>query len=402
MASSCSKQEDVPVLRFASFGGAGADDEFTRLVKALDKQFEEKHGVKVVSELIPGEYVQKMLLNHVANTMPDVMVLDASSAAVFLNNDILEDLSPRIAAEEKGFENRYFANVLDVFRREGKIFGLPNDFTPMVLYYNKDLFDAAGVPYPQDGWTFEEFREKARLLTKPEKKQYGFVFANWMPGWVMWLWNNGGSVLSPDGTKASGFLDSPKNAETVAFLRDLIVKDKVAPSLSQAAALGVDPFLAGQAAMTVSGHWSMVDYRKATAINWKRLGVVTLPTNLPRSQTVLYMTGFAIPKGAKNKDLAWEYVKMRASAEFQRPYNASGIAISGVREVAEEKKNDPLEAQFMPIIPTGRPPSGSLVEGYQVVETVGQSMMDSVLNNGRDPLEALRSAAQRIDRELAK
>src|SRR5690606_28044953 len=131
---------------FASFGGASADDEFTRLVKALDKQFEEKHGIKVVSELIPGEYVQKMLLNHVANTMPDVMVLDASSAAVFLNNDILEDLSPRIAAEEKGFENRYFANVLDVFRREGKIFGLPNDFTPMVLYYNKDLFDAAGVP----------------------------------------------------------------------------------------------------------------------------------------------------------------------------------------------------------------------------------------------------------------
>src|SRR5205085_11138122 len=123
-------------------------------------------------------------------------------------------------------------------------------FTPMVLYYNKRLFDRAEVSYPKAGWNFEQFLQTAQKLTIPGK-QWGFVFNNWMAGWIMWLWNNGGDVLSPDGTRASGYFDSPHNVQTVSFLRDLIDKYKIAPTLSANASLGVDPFANGQAAMAV-------------------------------------------------------------------------------------------------------------------------------------------------------
>lgn len=87
------------------------------------------------------------------------------------------------------------------------------------MYYNKRLFDKAGVAHPKAGWNFEDFRNTAKALTIPGK-QYGFSFANWMPGWIMWLWNNGGDAIDASGPRASGILDSPENVQTLEFLRD--------------------------------------------------------------------------------------------------------------------------------------------------------------------------------------
>ncbi len=399
------------VVRISNWGGAGDDSEYDRIVQRMYADFEKAHpGVDVQVEGIPGsgEYVQKMLLNFVAGTQPDVMVLDASSAAVFVENGLLQDLTPFIQKDAQMQLQDYFPNVVDIDRRGDKLYAIPGDFTPMVMYYNKDLFDQAGVPYPKAGWHFEKFLETAQRLTTPER-QYGFVFSNWMPGWVMWLWNNGGDVLSPDGKVAAGYFDSPANVHTVGFLRDLIKKHRVAPSLSEVASMGVDLFANGQAAMTISGHWSMVGYKNAPKdsegkpkIDWKRLGVVELPHNTPQGHTVMYEAGFAIPKGAKHPDLAWELVKMWTGYRLQSQYNASGIAICARKDVSQERAADPIEREFLAIVPQARPPWGARVEGYEAVERIGKSMMDSVLNTEIDIREALQKAAARIDREFAK
>jgi len=407
-----------PVLRISNWGGAGDDGPFEQMIRRKDQEFEAATGAIVRKEGIPGEYVPKMLLNFVAGTQPDVMVVDASSAAVFINNGMLQDLTPFMAKDSKFRLTDYYENVLDTYRNrsggdhlakvENGIYAIPNDFTPMVMYYNKDLFDAAGVPYPKDDWTFADFLETSKRLTK--KGQFGFAFSNWMPGWVMFLWNNGGDVLAPDGRKASGYFDSKANVETLTFIRDLITKHRVAPSLSETAAMGVDPFANGQAAMTVSGHWAMVGYKSAKAINWERLGVVCLPHNVPVSQTVLYMSAYGIPKGAKNPELAWKYIEMWTSQALQREYQTTGIAVCARKDVSEERaglaSNAPtpeqrIERQFLPIVPTGRPPYGSRIEGYEIVEKVGTSAMQSVLN-GADVQSTLTEAAKRIDREFAK
>jgi hypothetical protein len=86
----------------------------------------------------------------------------------------------------------------------------------------------------------------------------------------------------------------------------------------------------------------------------------------------------------------------------QRKYNDSGIAICARRDVARERASDRLEAQFLPIIPTARPPHGATVEGYEIVEKVGKNALDSILNNDVDVRAALTRAAKRIDQEFAK
>ncbi len=415
------------------------------MVQAKDREFERANHALVRKEGIPGEYVPKMLLNFVADTQPDVMVVDASSAAVFKNNGMLQDLRPFIERDPDFKLSDFYDNVLDTYRgatssaRAGEkltseqmrdleqalktpaagrpIYAIPNDFTPMVMYYNKDLFDAAGVPYPKDSWSFDDFLQTAQKLTK--KGQYGFAFGNWMPGWVMWLWNNGGDVLSEDGQRASGFFDSEANQQTFTYIRDLINKHKVSPSLSEAASMGVDLFANGQAAMTVSGHWALVGYKNAPkkdgkpAINWERLGVVRMPHNTPDSKTVLYMSAYAIPRGAKNPELAWKYIKMWTSRALQTEYQSTGIAVCARKDVSQERaglfsdtsgvavREHEIEASFLPIIPTGRPPLGSRIEGYEIVEKVGTSAMQSILN-GADVKTTLSQAAKRIDQEFAK
>ncbi len=409
--SSCGPRPPQPiVLRVADWSGAGSDSEFDRLVQSFLRKFErENPGVRVQREGVPGEYKQKMLLDFVAGTMPDVMMVDASSAAAFVDTGALRDLGPFIARDRSFRLDDYYPNVVDIGRRGSKLFMIPGDFTPMAVYYNKELFDRARVPYPRAGWNFAQFRETAKRLTL-HGKQFGFAFTNWMPGWVMWLWNNGGDVVDPTGRRAEGYLDSDPNSATLAFLRDLIVKDGSAPSLSQAEAQGVDLFANGQAAMTVSGHWSLVGYREPPKdssgrpkIDWTKLGVVEMPHNTPSSNTVMYEAGFGISTNSKHPDLAWKFVRMWTSYEFQSRYNRSGIAVSARVDVSRQRAKEQLiEAQFTALVPSARPPYGCRIEDYEFVETRGQAAMDSILNEGAVPKRALHDAAHRVDLEFAK
>ncbi|HLK13405.1 MAG TPA: sugar ABC transporter substrate-binding protein [Fimbriimonadaceae bacterium] len=400
-------------LRIATWGTGEDDSDYAKKCDAIDHEFErENPGVKIVRETIPEQYVQAMVMAHVAGASPDIMMLDASSAAVFMNNGIVTDLAPIIAKDPEFRLDDYFPNVVDIARRGSAVYAIPQDFTPMVMYYNKRLFDRAQVPYPDGSWNFERFRQVARAVTINEgekNERFGYAFSNWMPGWVMWLWNNGGDVLTEDGTRAAGSLNSPQNAQTFRFLRDLIEVDHVSPSPSMTAAMGVDPFVSGRAAMTISGHWSLIDYKNAPKdrngqpkLDWRELGVTAVPHNTPLANTVMYESGYAIPTGCRHLDLAWRYVKYMTSRRVQMDYNSSGIAIDARKDVAQARAVDPLERAFLPLVATARAPRGSRVEGYDFVETQGASAMSSVLLNGADPLAALKTAAERIDLEFAK
>jgi multiple sugar transport system substrate-binding protein len=397
------------VLHVANWGAAKQGNEYDLLVDNLYHEFERQNpGVKIQEEPVPGEYVEKMALAYIAHAQPEIMMLDLSSSALFVNSKMVRDLSPMMKADPEFRREDFFPNVLDAARHGDAVYAVPLDFTPMVLYYNKRLFDKAGVPYPTPDWNFAKFEETAKRLTIPGK-QYGYAFANWVPGWMMWLWNNNAAPFIPETHRATGALDAPASTEAVTFLSD-IVKKGYSPSISQTAAAGVDLFANGEAAMTVSGHWSMVGYKNSPKgpdgkpkLTWDDLGVVALPHQTPTSQTVMYESGYAISANCKYPELAWKFIRYMTSAEVQRKYQSSGIAVCARRDIAEERgKGSPLEAAFLPIVPTCRPPYGAAVEGYEVVEEEMTKAMDSILQNGREPAAALHKAALAIDREFQK
>ncbi len=402
---SCSRPASTKIsLRIATWSGAGEDNEYYRLVQQIYRDFEtENPDIQIQVENMPSDYVAKMMLSHIAEVTPDVVVLDAASSALFMKNGVLQDISGYLANDKDLKRDQFFENTLLAGTYQDKLMSIPVDFTPMVMYYNKDLFDEANVPYPANGWSFQEFEATAAKLTAglAAKKKKGFVMSTWMPGWVMWLWNNGGNVLDPTGTKASGTLDSPANAETIGFLKGLVDKG-YAPKLGEVAASGVDPFANGDVAMNVSGHWSITGFKSAKGINWKRLGIVSMPTQLQTPVTVYYSSGLGIGNGCKNPEAAWRFIKHFCSYKNQLRYNSSGIAICARKDVAQERASEAIENDFVQLVPGARPPTGTQVEGYAFVEQQGKSMLESVLNGRKKPADALREMAIRIDREFAK
>lgn len=396
------------VLRVANWGGAQVESEFMRLEREIREEFEAAHpGVRVQIEQIPGsgQYAPKLLMMHVTGSVPDVVTLDASSAAVFIDNNVLWDLVPFIENDGGIDLDDYFENVVKIARRGDALYAIPLDFTPMVMYYNKRLFDEAGVPYPREGWTWDDFLETARKLTVfPEgarsPAQYGFNFENAMPLWVLWLWTNGADVLDPEGKRAGGYFDGPKSVEAVRFLVDLMTKHRVAPHLKESAAAGVDLFRSGRAAMDLKGHWMMIDYR-ADGIDF---GVVGLPTNNGARVTVVYEAGLAITRKAKHPELAWEYIKFMTSEQVQVRRVASGLAISANREAAAHFAGNPVEDTFLDEVRYARPPWGASVERYPFIEELGREMMEDILHSdGKLPVEqALRQTAKLIDAALAE
>lgn len=153
-------------LRVADWGGAASDPASSRYEREVRAEWNRLHpDIRIAEEHIPGSdaYVSKMLTAFVARTEPDIMALDASSAA-FIDNDTLRDLTPFAQADRLDL-TVYYPNVLNLARRGPHLYALPADFTPMMLYYNKRLFAQAGIPTPHDGWTWDEFHADCRRLT---------------------------------------------------------------------------------------------------------------------------------------------------------------------------------------------------------------------------------------------
>lgn len=392
------------VLRIAVWNAVGDDSDSARIEREVIEEFERLHpGVEVQMENIPGsqEYVRKLLLSFVAGAEPDVIRLDASSAAVFIENGVLRDLSTDIAGRDGIDLDEFFPNTVEIARRGDAVYAIPVDFTPLVVYYNKRLFDEAGVGYPKAGWTWAEFLRSAKALTRDGK--FGYTFGNWMPGWLPWVWNGGGDVLGPDG-RAVGVADSPKTVAAVDWLRDLTVRHQVAPSLSQMAAEGAAPFANAEAAMETSGHWNLTGLANAPKIKLSEIGVAPIPVKEPGQKpvTVIYESGWAIGKHCRQPRLAWEFVKYYTSQPVQRKVQSSGVGICARKDIARERANTNLEMEFLKIVPSGRMPWGASIEGYDFVESEGQKAMDGILKSGRDTRSALHEFAVRVDRQLGK
>jgi multiple sugar transport system substrate-binding protein len=200
-----------------------------------------------------------------------------------------------------------------------------------LLFYNRALFDEAGVPYPPSdptkAWTWDEFVAAAQKLTSdingkhpgeegfdPEKiRTYGVAFDKTYEGWTLYpfIFSNGGQLVNEDGTHL--LLDSPEATEAMQKLADLMWVQHVAPTPLQDQNLPgyVTMLQTGNLAMHISGHWSLLDYASVKDL---RFGVAVLPrfkepvTVVLGSPTVIFAT-------TQNKDAAVRFYKFHNNPE---------------------------------------------------------------------------------------
>ncbi len=315
------------------------------------QNFEDQNpNVIVQLEPVSGrDYYARLLTQLSAKAAPDIMQIGDDAVPSFVTKNAFVPLDSYLT--DSNFDTTiYLPGLLDPGKVDGKQYLLPKDYSPLAVYYNKKLFDESNIPYPVDGWTWEDFLATAQKLTLKDSSgnvtQWGIQLpAAWTTGFEYWVAAAGGSLISEDGKSFTGTMDSPEVARAVQFYADLYNKYQVAPQPADLNSFGGgnSEFANGKAAMMLFGRWPQSGFKTNPNIS---LGVVAPPRDKVRAN-ILFWGGFGIPTSSEYADTAYKYLSYVSGEPGAQVWK--DWALPAVKSVADSSglSKDPIEGVWI-------------------------------------------------------
>lgn len=288
--------------------------------------------IKVKTVNIPADsYSQKLNTMLATNTATDVIIAWEGDLTTFANSGKLVSLDSYIETTDAFPADALIPAVKKLQNISGgQNFGLPWCYAGEILYYNKDMFDAAGISYPDLDWTWVDFTDAARKLTIVKDgttAQWGADDITFGGIWYSLIGAGGDSVVDHNGKMKIG--DGARSALQMQY--DLVNTYKASPAPSASSA-GSDLFIAGRAAMTRTGSWMTSAYREIEDFSWD---IAPLPKGV-RHYSTLHTGFFAIPETTKNKDAAWRLIEFSMSEKGQEMISKGYSNPSAITTFAEK------------------------------------------------------------------
>ena len=227
----------------------------------------------------------------------------------------LDELMTKYGLKAEDFDKP----IMDGLKVDGKQIAIPYDSGPMVIFYNRDLFKAAGVPEPKPGWTMDEFKAAAKKLTTGGRT--GLVTQPGDLGVTSWVRTMTGAEPLVDGKLA--FTD-PKFTEGFQGYADFVRTDKIAPQVpSGNPDFESQQFVSGKAAMQLNGPWSLIDTKGKAKF---QVGIAPIPAGPDGSKTYTAGSGFGISRSCKTPDAAFQAIMSMTSDKPLTTLAAAGRA----------------------------------------------------------------------------
>jgi multiple sugar transport system substrate-binding protein len=271
-----------------------------------------------------------------ATAIPDVLFLWPTPS--YAAKGVLENLQPYI--EKSGYNlDDYWPYLLDSARYDGAVYGLPRDIEAHALYYNKKLFDEAGVAYPTDEWTWDDLLAAAEKLTKQDASGRVTQYALGMEGgkWPIWVGQAGGIVLDDLVNPSKCTLDTPEAMKGLQFFYDLMDKGyaiRSATMSQQGGDAGV--FETGQVAMIIQNSSRVPTFNANADLDYD---VAAVP--IPQGGQRWDMNGGAawvMSAGADNKEAAWDFLQwLQSPGGGETIYTKNGEIFPALRSVANSQ-----------------------------------------------------------------
>lgn len=252
-----------------------------------------------------SDYFTKLQTQFASESAPDVMFLTFISR--YAPMGVLQDMGEMF--DRYGFDSSVYTDeMLNAFTVDGTLYGVPRDNDTQVLYYNKDLFDAAGIDYPDPEWTTDEFTHVAERLTGVDEngvRRFGVAFDP--GGWYLWLNMNHAPFFDDPADPTEVALDDPESIEALQWAADLINVSRVTPSYDQMSdtTIRLQLFLTGRVAMLIDNHSRVPSFLENEGLNWD---VAHLPhfEGKPKAN-VIGGAGYTIYSGTTEPDAAWRF-----------------------------------------------------------------------------------------------
>jgi sn-glycerol 3-phosphate transport system substrate-binding protein len=361
-------------------------------VKAIYAGNYDDARVKALAALKSGQPAQTSVLFSI-----DIYELIEQDAIVAFDDIVT-------TPEEKAWLGSFYPGLMENGKTKGKTWGIPFQRSTIVMYYNKDLFRAAGLDPDRPPRTWEEYREFARRLTRDDDgdgtpEQHGLAAQITASMFENMLVQNGGSLLNADETAVA--FDSPEGVEAMEFLANLLVRDGSA-LVSQGFEYQ-NEFLAGNAAMIEGSSVSLAFMEGKYAFE---MGIAPLPAGKKDTQLVAG-TDVVIFGGTPQREArAWKFVKWFTDTEQTARWSAA----TGYLPVRRSAMEDPVLAAKLDRYPGLReafeqldravpqPKAKAWYAGRNILE---REAVEPVLRGSLEPAAALAAAAAKASAEFA-
>jgi multiple sugar transport system substrate-binding protein len=372
-------------------------------------------SIKVTISVYPSmNYDDRMLMMMAGGFAPDVFFLYGWSIPGF--EKALLPLGSASSGAIKDL-NDFYPAVLECGMIRGVLYGIPCDWTTDVLYYNMDMFDRAGLPYPAGNWKWADFLTNAMKLTKDtagngSTNQYGLFCDTWAMWYMNWIYQNGGKVFDEQGKFIlTGLQYYRTNAQAVQFVADMMNEYRIAPPVDVSWKSGGSwkVFIEGKTAMCIAGRWIVPLFQSITNFRWN---YTVLPYQTQHasmlSVTMLCAGKYSLhPEQSKIKIMLIEFL---TSPQSQTEFAKTGMAIPSRMSVAQTGKYLDLPAllknqpQMKTMTPKNDPFILQLDDAYSpyseywlALRVIMDEEFDGVFHGYLEPIEALRKIEKRMD-----
>lgn len=373
-------------IRFATWDVAEDVDKQQELV---DKFNEEHDDIEVTLEAYGSDFDTKISAGMGSGDTPDVMYMWNYPAYY----DGLEPLDDYIAEEGDEYKSNFYNTLWDYNMMDGSTYGIPVGFTTHCLFYNKDLFDQAGLEYPTADWTWDDLQAAAKTISeKTDAKGFSFQMKPDPYDFEMYLWSNGSAYCNEEG-EMDGSLNSDESKEAFQMFQDMEEEGYATATEGD----GTDEFRAGSTAMYVYGSWS-INTLNEDGVNY---GVTTIPAFADAGQdsvSILSSSGLSMSKDSEHKDAAWEFIKYWTNEECNKARIGTELPVLNTVVESEGIMEQEEYAPFYTMLEqsSGHTPASFLMESWSEVSENLSLSFEQIFNPSsmQDVSEVLDSAVK--------
>lgn len=379
------------------------------LIEAFEMFQEEHPNITIELDYVSyGEKETKYATEIEAGVGPDVFHLHAYSLRSFIERGYLLDITPFIEAEGEGFLDIWYPQTLDMMQYEDAYYAMPGDFMSVVLFYNMNLFEEAGLDPEVAPATWDDFLADAQALTRDrdgdgELDTWGFGTIGAIdPGFELRfspiLFSHGATYLNEDGTCAA--LNTPEALAAFEFFVNLVVEYGVVPPGVTAQNPGTvrQQMANEQIAMLLGSGWTppIVDTNNPdlNALEVLRAAPVPMAAGVePEYGTTAWLSAWAINPNSEHPEEAWELVKFITSRAMEEQWFDDARVLSSRQDVSGEYE-PLLEDPFAAVIAAELPNSQfvpQLREWPQIIEAVNVAAQEG-LTGVKTTAQALEDA----------
>ena len=294
--------EAEPVtITYCNFNASGGNEE--TLQRMYEAFHEEYPNITVEIETIAmDDYFTQMQTRVAGGTAPDCYELNIENFASYANKGVLAEITD---VDLSSLDE----TALSAFNVDGKQYGLPGNFSNVVLVYNKDLFDQAGIDYPNEDWTQDDVQAAAEAIRALGDDIYGYYQPLTYNEFYKACAQFGGSLLNEDKTEFT--INSPENVAAAQMMADRVLVSNVQPTDVQMGGMGDwDLFMSGRLSMIPTGIWAFQSFTDGCDFDWD----ITIEPGEVQKATHFFSNGLVINADSEHKDAAATWITWLASS----------------------------------------------------------------------------------------